>query len=90
MVQNVLITGAAGYIGGSVLADLLLHSNDSFKDAKFFAAVRAQDQVESVSKLGIDAVNVDLNDKAAVEEAVLRNESMCCPGIFKIRILTRF
>ncbi|KAJ4221146.1 hypothetical protein NW759_007215 [Fusarium solani] len=74
MVQNVLITGAAGYIGGSVLADLLLHSNDSFKDAKFFAAVRAQDQVESVSKLGIDAVNVDLNDKAAVEEAVLRNE----------------
>ncbi|KAM6511444.1 hypothetical protein FALCPG4_016447 [Fusarium falciforme] len=74
MVQNVLITGAAGYIGGSVLADLLLHSNDSFKDAKFFAAVRAQDQVESVSKLGIDAVNVNLNDKAAVEEAVLRNE----------------
>ncbi|UPL00210.1 hypothetical protein LCI18_011144 [Fusarium solani-melongenae] len=74
MVQNVLITGAAGYIGGSVLADILLHSEDSFKDAMFFAAVRAQDQVESVSKLGIDAVNVDLNDKAAVEEAMLRNK----------------
>ncbi|RSM08477.1 hypothetical protein CDV31_008114 [Fusarium ambrosium] len=73
MAQNVLITGAAGYIGGSVLADLLLHSQDSFKDAKFFAAVRAQEQAESVSKLGVNAVQVDLNDKAEVEEAVLQN-----------------
>ncbi|RSL43276.1 hypothetical protein CEP54_015150 [Fusarium duplospermum] len=74
MAQNVLITGAAGYIGGSVLADLLFHSNDTFKDTKFFAAVRAQEQAESVSKLGVDAVQVDLNDKAEVEEAVLRNQ----------------
>ncbi|KAM0424376.1 hypothetical protein ACHAPT_010524 [Fusarium lateritium] len=74
MAQNVLVTGAAGYIGGSVLADLLLHANDSFKNVKFYSAVRTQEQVERVSKLGIDVVHVDLNDKATVEEVVLQNE----------------
>ncbi|KAJ3535359.1 hypothetical protein NM208_g1129 [Fusarium decemcellulare] len=74
MTQNILITGAAGYIGGSLLADLLSRTDETFKAARYFAAVRAPEQVEALSKLHVNIVKLDVNDKAAVEEAVVGNE----------------
>ncbi|KAI2628092.1 NAD(P)-binding protein [Hypomontagnella submonticulosa] len=74
MSQNILITGAAGYIGGSLLAELISHPSGPVKATKITAAVRSEDQVRSLSKLGVNVVRVDLNDETAVKEAVLRND----------------
>ncbi|GKT72094.1 nad dependent epimerase dehydratase family protein [Colletotrichum tofieldiae] len=76
MVNNILLTGAAGYIGGTVLTDLLACQDGPVKTAKLFAAVRTQEQVEMLSKLaGVSVAQVDLLKKDVVEDFVQRNES---------------
>lgn len=45
------------------------------KTANIFAAVRSKEQVETLSKLGVGLVKVDLLDKKSVEDAVVDNES---------------
>ncbi|KAM0229278.1 hypothetical protein ACHAP5_011702 [Fusarium lateritium] len=75
MAQNILITGAAGYIGGSVMNAILSHKNENMKSAKIFAAVRSQDQVEKLSKLErVRALSLDLNDKTAIEREIEMNK----------------
>ncbi|KAI0384227.1 NAD(P)-binding protein [Hypomontagnella monticulosa] len=74
MSQNILITGAAGYIGGSLLAELIAHTSGPIKTTKISAAVRSEEQVQKLSKLGVNVVRVDLNNETAIKEAVLRNE----------------
>ncbi|KAK6216565.1 nad dependent epimerase dehydratase family protein [Colletotrichum tabaci] len=75
MVHNILLTGAAGYIGGTILTDLLACQDGPVKAAKLFAAVRTQEQVELLSKLaGVSVAQVDLLRKDAVEDYVHRNE----------------
>ncbi|KAF4972347.1 hypothetical protein FSARC_1069 [Fusarium sarcochroum] len=75
MSQNILITGAAGYIGGSVLTDILSRTDETLKAVKLFATVRGQDQVDQISKLErVQVVQVDVNDKAAVEEIITQNK----------------
>ncbi|VUC22173.1 unnamed protein product [Clonostachys rosea] len=71
---NVLITGTSGFIGGSLLADLLSRTDGPIKNAKIFAAARSDEQVESVSKLGINVLQIDLMDEKSVLNAVLKNE----------------
>ncbi|KAF4454273.1 hypothetical protein F53441_3274 [Fusarium austroafricanum] len=71
MSHNVLVTGAAGYIGGSLIADILSRTDETLKVVNIFAAARNQDQVEKISKLErVQAFQVDLQDKAAVEKAI--------------------
>ncbi|KAF2965255.1 hypothetical protein GQX73_g8333 [Xylaria multiplex] len=71
--MNILVTGAAGYIGGSVVATLL--SGDTHFAAKnIFAAVRAEEQVRSLQPLGIKVLQLDLRNEQEVAEAVLQNE----------------
>ncbi|KAF7557241.1 hypothetical protein G7Z17_g782 [Cylindrodendrum hubeiense] len=74
MDRNLLITGAAGYIGGSILADFITRTTGPFSRANISAAVRSEAQVESLANLGINVVLVDLSDEASVTEVVLRNE----------------
>ncbi|KAI0164988.1 hypothetical protein GGR57DRAFT_220357 [Xylariaceae sp. FL1272] len=74
MVSNILITGAAGYIGGSLVAaladrELLLISRSSI-----FAVARSKEQTQSLSPLGVNALNFDVLDEHAVADAVLENE----------------
>ncbi|WQF88868.1 Putative NAD-dependent epimerase/dehydratase, NAD(P)-binding domain superfamily [Colletotrichum destructivum] len=72
---HILLTGAAGYIGGTILADLLARQDGPVKAARLFAAVRTQEQVELLSKLaGVSVAQVDLLRKDAVEDYVHRNE----------------
>ncbi|KAI3329397.1 NAD(P)-binding protein [Xylariaceae sp. AK1471] len=73
MSSNVLITGAAGYIGGSVVA-ALLSKNAPVPTKNLFAAVRTEEQVHVLQPLGIKALQVDLLNEQAVVEAVLQNE----------------
>ncbi|KAF2792902.1 NAD(P)-binding protein [Melanomma pulvis-pyrius CBS 109.77] len=74
MSQNILITGAAGYIGGSILADLIARSSSLIKKANISAAVRSEEQVQALSKLGINVLRLDLSDEKAVAEAVIQNQ----------------
>ncbi|CAG9939610.1 unnamed protein product [Clonostachys rosea f. rosea IK726] len=72
--SNVLITGTSGFIGGSLLADLLARADGPIKNAKIFAATRSDEQVKSVSKLGINVLQVDLTDEKSVLDAIVKNE----------------
>ncbi|KAF2251858.1 NAD(P)-binding protein [Trematosphaeria pertusa] len=74
MGNNILITGAAGYIGGSVLANFISRTSGPIKAAQISAAVRSEEQAQKLSKLGVNVIQVDLVDETAVKEAVLRNE----------------
>ncbi|KAF5721335.1 hypothetical protein FGLOB1_303 [Fusarium globosum] len=80
MPHNVLVTGAAGYIGGSVVADILSRTDESLEDINIFAAARSQDQVDKISKLErVQAFLVDLQDKPAVEYAIAKFEIFLTP-----------
>ncbi|KAK7409299.1 hypothetical protein QQX98_008539 [Neonectria punicea] len=74
MPQNLLITGAAGYIGGSILSDFINRATGPIKSANIIAAVRSEEQVEILAKLGTNVVQLDVADERATKEAVLRNE----------------
>ncbi|KAF2877675.1 hypothetical protein BDV95DRAFT_602040 [Massariosphaeria phaeospora] len=74
MSQNILITGAAGYIGGSVLAAFISQETGALCTATLHAAVRSDEQVQALSKLGINIVKVDLDDEGAVRDVVLNNK----------------
>ncbi|OAQ65933.1 nad dependent epimerase dehydratase family protein [Pochonia chlamydosporia 170] len=71
MIHNLLITGAAGYIGGSVLADFVGRSSDSaIGKANISAIVRREEQIERLQKLGITVICVDLLDEVAIHDIV--------------------
>ncbi|KAI0881295.1 NAD(P)-binding protein [Annulohypoxylon maeteangense] len=74
MAQNILITGAAGYVGGSVLAEFISRTKSPIKAANLHAAVRTEEQVKALSKLGVNVIQLDLSDEASVITAVLQNE----------------
>ncbi|CAJ2501453.1 Uu.00g043060.m01.CDS01 [Anthostomella pinea] len=74
MSTNILMTGAAGYIGGSIVADFLALNSDVIKAANISATVRTDEQARSLSSLGINVLQVDLTDQTAVAEAVQANK----------------
>ncbi|KAL6850631.1 hypothetical protein ACO1O0_007755 [Amphichorda felina] len=73
MGKNILITGAAGYIGGSIVANFISRIDGPIKSASISAAARSADQVQTLSKLGVNAILVDLNDENSVKAAILSN-----------------
>ncbi|KAI1190690.1 hypothetical protein F5B17DRAFT_386199 [Nemania serpens] len=73
MSSNVLVTGAAGFIGGSVIT-ALLSGNAPLPAKNIFALVRSDEQEQSLQALGIRVLQFDLLNEEAVIEAVLQNE----------------
>ncbi|KAI0879412.1 hypothetical protein GGS24DRAFT_439370 [Hypoxylon argillaceum] len=73
MGSNVLVTGAAGFIGGSVVAAILT-GNTGFPAKNLFAAVRTEEQAQSLQPLGINVLKLNLQDEQAVAEAILQNK----------------
>ncbi|KAF5537738.1 nad dependent epimerase dehydratase family [Fusarium mexicanum] len=65
MPRNILITGAAGYIGGSIVADLL-SKHPAITKNQVFAAVRTDEQAKALSIHGINVLKLDLSDEQAV------------------------
>ncbi|WKT40468.1 NAD(P)-binding domain [Fusarium oxysporum f. sp. vasinfectum] len=65
MSRNILITGAAGYIVGSIVANLLSKHPETTKQ-QVFAAVRTDEQAKALSTLGINVLKVDLSDEQTV------------------------
>lgn len=81
---NILVTGAAGYIGGSVVADFLASKNEQLVKARIHAAVRTQEQADAWSKLGANVLRLDLSDADAVTAAILSNNSNCFLEIVEV------
>ena len=70
MPHRILITGASGYLGGTLLA--------RWKDAdlppyeQLFALVRTDDQAEAVQRYyGAEPLNFDSKDESATREAIV-------------------
>lgn len=60
---------------------ILSHNDQNMKNAKIFAVVRNQDQIDKISKLErVQALNIDLTDKTAIEREIEQNESECAFG----------
>ncbi|KAF2738011.1 NAD(P)-binding protein [Polyplosphaeria fusca] len=71
---NILVTGAAGYIGGSVLTEFASQTTGPIKGSTLHAAVRTDEQVKAVSGPGVNAIQLDFSNQKAVTEAVLNNK----------------
>lgn len=70
--HRVLITGASGYLGGTLLArwknaDLPAHD-------KVYALVRTDAQAQAVQQFGAEPLSFDSKDEAAVRKAVVGNK----------------
>ncbi|OMP88495.1 hypothetical protein BK809_0003252 [Diplodia seriata] len=71
MPQNILITGASGYLGGTLLARWSGAKLQGYD--KLFALVRTDAQDEAVRKYGAQPLTFNSGDEAAVREAILAN-----------------
>ncbi|OTB08346.1 hypothetical protein M426DRAFT_316971 [Hypoxylon sp. CI-4A] len=72
MSRNILITGASGYLGGTLLARLGTANLPAY--GKLYALVRTDDQAKAVTKYyNAEPLNIDAHDEAAVRAAVVDN-----------------
>ncbi|KAI1333595.1 hypothetical protein F5Y15DRAFT_340691 [Xylariaceae sp. FL0016] len=72
MSHNVLLTGASGYLGGTLLARW--HAAKLPPHGKLFALVRNADQADAVKKLGAEPLTFDPKDEVAVRRGIVDNE----------------
>lgn len=80
MGPKLLITGAAGYIGGSVLAALASAKDSAVEKQDITAVVRSDEQVKALSKLGVQVLKLDLNDETGLRSAIIDNEGELSPA----------
>jgi nucleoside-diphosphate-sugar epimerase len=69
MSHSILITGASGYLGGSLLAQLSrtkLPPHD-----KLYALVRSDEQAKQVQSYGAEPLQLDLQDEEAVVKSIV-------------------
>lgn len=72
MSHRILVTGASGYLGGSLLArwaDASLPAYD-----RLYALVRTDAQAEAVKQYSAEPIRFDATDEAAVREAIVGNK----------------
>ncbi|EHK17371.1 uncharacterized protein TRIVIDRAFT_42624 [Trichoderma virens Gv29-8] len=74
MAWNILITGAAGYIGGSHVIGLLGSETVKFEPENINVLVRSGGQVGHFSKLGINAIQCSLLDEKKLADIVLERK----------------
>ncbi|KAH7394508.1 hypothetical protein BKA66DRAFT_410827 [Pyrenochaeta sp. MPI-SDFR-AT-0127] len=69
MLHSVLITGASGYLGGALLAQLSRTSLPPHE--KLYALVRSKEQAEAVTKYGALPLVLDFRDQDRVIESIV-------------------
>ncbi|KAJ4346654.1 uncharacterized protein N0V89_010585 [Didymosphaeria variabile] len=72
---NILVTGAAGYIGGSIVADFLTGVVPSLEKGNIIAAVRSEEQAAALSDSGVNVTRLDLTDGEAVAKTIVDHDS---------------
>ncbi|KAF4853542.1 hypothetical protein CGCSCA4_v002106 [Colletotrichum siamense] len=70
--HNVLLTGASGYLGGSLFAELKSYGLSGYD--KIYALVRSDAQKEAVQQYGAEPLSVSLKDAKAVRDVVMQNK----------------
>ncbi|KAH7136400.1 NAD dependent epimerase/dehydratase family protein [Dactylonectria macrodidyma] len=72
---KILITGATGYIGGSVLTTLLQSTNPNIKGSQLSALVRKKEQADLLTTKGVHAIVFDgLDDTAFIREVASKHD----------------
>ncbi|CEO58418.1 hypothetical protein PMG11_03145 [Penicillium brasilianum] len=74
MSANIFVTGACGYIGGSIVADFARHKGGLLESARIHAAVRSDEQAESLSTLDVSVVRIDLSNPYALAGYMIRHD----------------
>lgn len=69
MPHSILLTGASGYLGGSLLAQL--HRTSIPQSTKLFALARSEDQAEAVKKYGAEPLILNLKDQDSVIKSIV-------------------
>lgn len=72
MAHNIWLTGASGYLGGTLLARLST-SRQSGVD-KIFALVRKDAQAEACHDYGVSPLKFDAYNQAEVQAAIIENK----------------
>ncbi|EED16295.1 conserved hypothetical protein [Talaromyces stipitatus ATCC 10500] len=73
MSHNIVITGASGYLGGTLLARWKEANLPPYKN--LYALVRTDEQAKAVKELyNAEPVRIDLNDDADIEQAIVSRE----------------
>jgi hypothetical protein len=69
MSHSILITGASGYLGGTLLAQLSRTELPSHK--KLYALVRSDQQAEKVKTYGVEPITLDFEDESATIKSIV-------------------
>ncbi|OKL61987.1 hypothetical protein UA08_02549 [Talaromyces atroroseus] len=73
MSHNILITGASGYLGGSLLASWNQANLPPYQ--KLYALVRNEEQAKAVKELyGAEPVQIDLNNESDIKQAIISRD----------------
>jgi nucleoside-diphosphate-sugar epimerase len=72
MSHNILITGASGYLGGTLLARWERAKLPPYQT--LFALVRTKEQGEAVKKYGAKPISFDIKNEASIRTAIIENE----------------
>lgn len=72
---KILITGATGYIGGTILSALLASSKPALKNLRFSALIRAESQAAQLGALGVTPILFkNLDDVAVIRKAASEHD----------------
>lgn len=72
MSHRILITGASGYLGDTLLARFSQAGLPAYE--RLFALVRTDEQAAAVSRYGAEPLNFNFKDETATRNAVVDNQ----------------
>ncbi|KAJ5331825.1 hypothetical protein N7476_001608 [Penicillium atrosanguineum] len=72
MSHNILITGASGYLGGTLLARWSSANLPAYH--KLYALIRKNEQGEAVKQYGAEPILFDIKDEASIKAAIIDKE----------------
>ncbi|EXJ95152.1 hypothetical protein A1O1_00271 [Capronia coronata CBS 617.96] len=72
MSHRILVTGASGYLGGSLLARWTSANLPAYD--RLYALVRTDEQADAVKKYSAEPIRFDVKDEAAVRAAIVDNK----------------